>query len=254
MDNKRNKPMSVKQKDILIECMRSHPQLKQKFSSNCTRQDSITIWKDITNMLNASPGAKKEWKEWRKTWHDIHSRTKTKKALINAQSSKTGGGSAIPDLSQSEEKIAEIIGDTAIRGLGVVESQVQEIEVDDENPTNSADFPKSMNHLDETNRLKRNLAIEHNYIRNTLQNIEPVNIAQVEKTKTTRNVATQRLDKAVDQSNKTIALLHEKVQLKKDYLRKKLDLMERNVVANEHIASELKYLKDILLAKCHNVS
>ncbi|KAG5898481.1 hypothetical protein JTB14_015485 [Gonioctena quinquepunctata] len=124
-------------------------------------------------MLNA----KKEWKEWRK------SRTETKKALINAHSSKTGGGSAIPDLSQSEEKIAEIIGDTAIRGLGIVESQVQDIEVDDENPTNSADFRKSMNHLDETNRLKRNLAIEHNYIRDTLQNNEPLNIAQVEKNK-----------------------------------------------------------------------
>ncbi|KAG5894626.1 hypothetical protein JTB14_026157 [Gonioctena quinquepunctata] len=51
--------------------------------------------------------------------------------------------SAIPDLSQSEDKIAEIIGDTAIRGLGIVESQVQEIEVDDENPTNSADFRKN---------------------------------------------------------------------------------------------------------------
>ncbi|KAG5865042.1 hypothetical protein JTB14_008591 [Gonioctena quinquepunctata] len=101
-------------------------------------------------------------------------------ALINAHSSKTGGDSAIPDLSWSDNKIAEIIGDTAIRGLGVVETQVQDIEVDDENPTNSADFPKSMNHLEETNRLKRNLAIEHNYIRDTLQNIEPLNIAQVE--------------------------------------------------------------------------
>ncbi|KAG5900094.1 hypothetical protein JTB14_016063 [Gonioctena quinquepunctata] len=79
-----------------------------------------------------------------------------------------------------DEKIAEIIGDTAIRGLGVVETQVQDIEVDDDNPTNSADFPKSMNYLEETNRLKRNLAIEHNYIRDTLQNIEPLNIAQVE--------------------------------------------------------------------------
>ncbi|KAG5892700.1 hypothetical protein JTB14_011160 [Gonioctena quinquepunctata] len=167
-------------------------------------------------MLNATPVAKKRVEEGNffESCHDIQSRTKTKKALINAHSSKTGdGGSAIPDLSQSDEKISEIIGDTAIRGLGVVESQVQEIEVDDENPTNSADFPKSR------------------------------------KKQTTWNDATQHLDEVVDQSNKTIALLHEEVQLKKDYLRRKLELMERN----EHIASELKDFKDILLAKFHNI-
>ncbi|KAG5861936.1 hypothetical protein JTB14_015946 [Gonioctena quinquepunctata] len=62
MHNERNKPMSVEQKDILIEF---------KFSSNFTRLDSIIMWKDITNMLNATPGAKNEWKKWRKSCHDI---------------------------------------------------------------------------------------------------------------------------------------------------------------------------------------
>ncbi|XP_044767189.1 uncharacterized protein LOC123323052 [Coccinella septempunctata] len=102
---KRNEPMSVEQKEILIEFISSHPEIKQKFSSTFSRQDSIALWKDLTNILNGTPGAKKDWKEWRKSWHDIQSRTKTKKAQINAHSSKTGGGPATVDLSEADETV-----------------------------------------------------------------------------------------------------------------------------------------------------
>ncbi|XP_044751421.1 uncharacterized protein LOC123311473 [Coccinella septempunctata] len=143
---KRNKPMSVEQKDILIEFICSHPEMKQKFSSTFSRQDSIALWKELTNILNGTPGAKKDWKEWRKSWHDIQSRAKTKKAQINAHSSKTGGGPAMVDLSEADERIVSIIGDTAIRGLlGVVEPQAQELVLEHDEKVESEQKQKDTN-------------------------------------------------------------------------------------------------------------
>lgn len=65
-DLKRKQPMSSEQKNILIEFLRSHPEIKQKLSSNNTRQDVVNEWMKISNILNATPGTRKNWKEWRK--------------------------------------------------------------------------------------------------------------------------------------------------------------------------------------------
>lgn len=68
-----------------------------------------------------------------------------------------------------------------------------------------------------------------------------------------RNVATQRLEKAIDQSDKTIQLLQEKVTLKQNYFDKKLALLERDVIAKENVCAELKELRQTLTSLCQKI-
>lgn len=63
------------------------------------------------------------------SWHDIQSKTEAKKGKLIAYTSKTGGGPTIPDFTESEQKITELISDTAIRGLEIEVPRVQNIEL-----------------------------------------------------------------------------------------------------------------------------
>ncbi|XP_050516557.1 uncharacterized protein LOC114340812 [Diabrotica virgifera virgifera] len=241
--NKRKQPMSMEQKNLLIEYMRAHPQLKQKFSSTYTRKDSITMWTEITNILNATPGTQKDWKDWRKSWHDIQSRVKSKKGRLNSYYSGTGGGPALPDLSQSEEIVVEIIGNTAIEGMGNVrESEVAEINM---NYETAEDHDLE---LDETNiqgdELTQPVSLSDTP---TTSGASLRQKGHVEATTNSasaaskpRNVATQRLDTAINQSSEALQLLSDKLEVKREYYKSKLELMRREVTAKENIVSELK--------------
>lgn len=58
---------SAEQKKELISFMEEHPELKSgKFSSTFTCKTAQQLWIRLTIMLNALPGTKKEWKQWRK--------------------------------------------------------------------------------------------------------------------------------------------------------------------------------------------
>lgn len=47
--------------------MRKHRQLLTgKFTASYTLKDSICLWNEIAEILNAVNGAKKDWKGWRK--------------------------------------------------------------------------------------------------------------------------------------------------------------------------------------------
>lgn len=71
MDNlekkKRSANITNEQRTLLIEYMKKHPQLtKGKLSSSFTLKDSIQLWNNVAQILNAVNGTKKDWKDWRK--------------------------------------------------------------------------------------------------------------------------------------------------------------------------------------------
>jgi hypothetical protein len=58
---------SAEQKATLIELLKNEAQLiTGKFSATYTFKDAKKKWEEISSTLNSIPGAKKEWKQWRK--------------------------------------------------------------------------------------------------------------------------------------------------------------------------------------------
>ena len=64
--SKRGSNMSPSQKELL-DFREEHPELKTgKFSANFTYKDASVLWMQLSNTLNATPGANRDWKLWRK--------------------------------------------------------------------------------------------------------------------------------------------------------------------------------------------
>lgn len=64
MEDKRSVDASHLQKRVLDELMKKHPRLRETFS--VTETNSQKQWKHIAELLNAIPGPKKEWLQWRR--------------------------------------------------------------------------------------------------------------------------------------------------------------------------------------------
>lgn len=59
--------ISSGQKEILIEFLNNHSELvSAKFSSKFSHKNAQELWSEVTETLNALPGAKKTWDQWRK--------------------------------------------------------------------------------------------------------------------------------------------------------------------------------------------
>lgn len=54
-----------------------------------------------------------------------------------------------------------------------------------------------------------------------------------------RRIATQRLDKTIEATDKLVAVIEDKTEMKKRYYQAKLELMDANVTAKERMATEL---------------
>ncbi|XP_032674696.1 uncharacterized protein LOC116845752 [Odontomachus brunneus] len=103
MSEKRAGNITAGQKEMLLEYLSVHPELiSAKFTSKFSYKDAQILWNEITHKLNALPGAKKTWYQWRKAWHDMKTKVKGKKTNINKNLKKTGGG------PQSESSMTSI--------------------------------------------------------------------------------------------------------------------------------------------------
>ncbi|CAG9769693.1 unnamed protein product [Ceutorhynchus assimilis] len=121
------------QKDELVNLVTKDRDLVcGKFSNKFTNKDAEKKWIAITSKLNSIPGGQKDWKQWRKTWQDIKSRTKTKKASINRYERGTGGGPPIQNITPVEEKVISVISKTAILGETCINESQIEFDFDDD--------------------------------------------------------------------------------------------------------------------------
>ncbi|XP_039308061.1 uncharacterized protein LOC120358311 [Solenopsis invicta] len=128
MAEKRVGNISNGQRKILIEFLNNHPELvSAKFTSTFSYKDAQKLWCEITNILNALPGAKKTWEQWRKTWHDMKNKVKGKKADINQSLKKTGEGPPSEiNMTMIDNDVANLIGPTTIYGDATVDESIAE--------------------------------------------------------------------------------------------------------------------------------
>ncbi|XP_071651763.1 uncharacterized protein [Temnothorax longispinosus] len=115
---KRCANITNEQRTLLIEFMNKHNELlKGKFTSSFTMKDSVRLWNEITKILNSVNGAKKDWKGWRKCWHDFQSRSKKKHTVIKQSMAATGGGTQNTEtLTSQEQQVLNIMCSTSIHG------------------------------------------------------------------------------------------------------------------------------------------
>ncbi|CAH1106898.1 unnamed protein product [Psylliodes chrysocephalus] len=75
------------------------------------------------------PGAKKDWRQWQKCWHDMKSKTKGKLSKIKSQMGQTGGGEPPEQvLSAWEDSLLNIIRPTVCEGHNSCMESVIEVE------------------------------------------------------------------------------------------------------------------------------
>lgn len=87
--------MSTDQKKYLCEFVRDNINLATgAFSNSFTHKDAENLWKKVAHVLNAMPGACKDWTAWRKIYQDAKGGVKRTLAKNAKERKKTGGGSA----------------------------------------------------------------------------------------------------------------------------------------------------------------
>ncbi|KAK9679338.1 Myb/SANT-like DNA-binding domain [Popillia japonica] len=117
-----------------IEIEREEPDLLiGKLTNTFTYKDSERKWIEIESKLNAIPGGQKNWKQWRKTWQDMKSRTKLKGAAISRYAKGTGGGPPIKQITRVDENILNVTNPTSVTGdSSVAEAEIEFIFEDEE--------------------------------------------------------------------------------------------------------------------------
>ncbi|KAK9675155.1 Myb/SANT-like DNA-binding domain [Popillia japonica] len=127
INRRKHQYCSQQQKDELVNLVREEPDLLiGKLTNTFTYKDSEMKWIEIESKLNAIPGGQKNWKQWRKTWQDMKSRTKSKGAAISRYAKGNGGGPPIKQITRVDEKILNVSNPTSVTG----DSSVAEAEID----------------------------------------------------------------------------------------------------------------------------
>ncbi|KAJ8965418.1 hypothetical protein NQ314_004171 [Rhamnusium bicolor] len=110
--------MSKEQKTYLIQYVEEHRELQSgKLSQQFTFKKAQCLWKELANILNSMPGARKDWEKWRKTWHDLRNLAKSKGASIKKYQKGTGGGPPPKDeVNSDDDKILGMISSVAVGG------------------------------------------------------------------------------------------------------------------------------------------
>ncbi|CAH1116405.1 unnamed protein product [Phaedon cochleariae] len=226
------------QKNMLVDLLKDEKYsqlISGKFKASFTFEHAKGKWEEITEILNSVPGARKDWKQWRKTWQDFRSKTKKRKSEQIKYVHRTGGGPSYTEvLDDVEEKILSTICPVAISGNDVDESIVSFTFPDELMKDQVVEIGQNDTHLQDLGNLAENS--EHTYsIPNTLESDISFN-----PSKTKRTVASQRLLSSATATTTLADIAKRKLAVKEEYLHKKLILLERQVCAVENLVEVLK--------------
>ncbi|KAI5637785.1 myb/SANT-like DNA-binding domain-containing protein [Phthorimaea operculella] len=204
---------SKQQKKRLLEIITKHPLVIQgKTTDDFSLADARTVWQKITLELNAFPdGTRRTWKQWRKTWQDMYSKFK------KLQQERPG---AVPrsvlTLTTAEQEALGFKQTHSTRSHRKTRSKVNDVHVKDESEITLSDpefspddkiFTASLN----INNLRSALSSKHS----------------------------QTLDLLAEQEQRKLELKQDFINFKKDYLRKKLKIMQEQSETLKVIAREL---------------
>jgi len=84
-----------------------------------TNKGKKIAWLCITDAINQVGLQGRTPAEIKKKWADLKSQCKIRIAAHRASVRATGGGRGVPDLSADDQRMAEIIGECAIKGVSV---------------------------------------------------------------------------------------------------------------------------------------
>ncbi|XP_068617938.1 uncharacterized protein [Battus philenor] len=212
--------VTARQKKKLIELMTKHPELIScKVTNDFKYKDSQTIWQNIANECNSIPGAKKTWRQWRKTWQDLRSKTKKKHAETNGEFTR----SSIM-LTEAEQKVL------GINNVGDIESleKMHEDNFDDDSSIEEESLPEEK------------IGIPVPEIDMDLPKFKKKSKHHSKNSDSKCNLNCEII---VLQEQKKLGLKEDYLNFKKEYLKQKLKLLKEQNDALKSIAKELSKIK-----------
>ncbi|VVC24705.1 Hypothetical protein CINCED_3A006874 [Cinara cedri] len=265
MDIKRiRKPnITEKQKQLLVDFAVLHPELVSgKNISNTTVKERQNLWKKISSALNYEVGPKKSWSEWRKTWCDIKTNTKTKAWRFWKKRNKTGDDENTLELfSELDNKILKLISPKNIEGHntvtenGAMTSLVSHFQTTDANTNTEVDNCVMVNNIQNACRDKSGLSGINDLVFQTnninTSNVVDDNCTNDQPLPSTSKVSNRNVHKGKKNNRRTTlhnavaaiksfaVISQKKMKIKADYYEKKLLLLERAVVTKEKQADML---------------
>nr|XP_021186060.2 myb/SANT-like DNA-binding domain-containing protein 3 [Helicoverpa armigera] len=228
--NKRQRGVYVtaRQKKKLIELMAKHPELIScRVTQDFNYRDSQQLWHSIANECNSIPGAKKSWRQWRKTWQDLRSKTKKRQAETNGELPNS-----VVMLTPAEQ---EALG---LKNVSSTTNQSTEfIPLEDQNDQDSFD------NIVESNPSYSDA--ESFPEEKVFTNPDPPEVKMKKHKNNTKlnskhtTTCAFNCDMLAVQEQRKIQIKEDYLNFKKDYLRQKLKLLKEQTEALKSIAKEL---------------
>ncbi|KAI4454228.1 myb/sant-like dna-binding domain [Holotrichia oblita] len=217
-----------------------------KFTNSFTKANARDMWQQITVILNATPGARKDWSQWRKTWHDLRCNAKNKKSEIIRHQRGTGGGSPLPpeeSLSVTDKIITEMIGPTAISGDQAVPQLNVNFDFEPQCEYITVTVVDDEKGEKETNKFPQQATVNL------------LSTPRCGGTSSQAEVKTKRWSKRGERSQQTVATCgkladqnQQQLDLMRHYYMRKLEIMEQDLLVIQNISETLKsiseYFKD----------
>ena len=82
-----------------------------------TNKKKIVAWENVTDAVNSVGSEMRTVSEVKKKWFDVKLNAKKRVTAHRRETSATGGGQTTTELSPLDNRIAIIIGDTALSGI-----------------------------------------------------------------------------------------------------------------------------------------
>ncbi|KAK4878491.1 hypothetical protein RN001_010997 [Aquatica leii] len=233
------------QKNALVEILKNKPNLiSGKFSATFSKKNAQIEWQEIATVLNSIPGAKKDWMQWRKAWHDYRTKAKKQKSQITKYQNGTGGGRPIN--VEVDEKIMDLINPISVTGhTNVAESIVIFDSFPDLNQPSTSGTQK----LEPPDTNDDDLIVQdHDYVELVEQNAVHLQPAQneVDTPKKTLKRTPGKIKKLQSSISAVESLQKQgdiKLELKETYYKKKLQLLEAQIKHQEEFDSEILKVK-----------
>ncbi|KAM3957908.1 uncharacterized protein ACR2FA_008053 [Aphomia sociella] len=218
---------TARQKRKLIEFVSKHPELIScKVTQEFNYKDSQKLWQAIAHECNSlpGPGARKTWRQWRKTWQDLRSKTKK----------KAGAHGEVPTsammLTPAEQ---EALGLKNVSSTTSYQETTEFVQMDQENSidnfNNDVESAVSFSEPESPPEVKV-------FARST------ENKRKVKSSKSSSkhsNNCFANCDLLASCEQRKIDIKEDYLNFKKDYLRQKLKLMKEQTEALKSIAQEL---------------
>ncbi|GLV38147.1 hypothetical protein CBL_10114 [Carabus blaptoides fortunei] len=228
-DKRRRGNISSDQKTYLLDFIEQHPKIKTgKFDATFTFKDSSNAWKKIADKLNSIAGAKKDYIHWRKV--NFKNATKSKQAKTKKHQKGTGGGIPLEDkLTPIEERIAELIGTTALMGhSNILESHVEIVLPDTVGSTPGVDSENKFSSSENIELTMSELNDVTDFQETILNNSTDISLKENSRRRKP-NVASQRLQNTICATSRLEDLSENKLNMKQSYLNKKLEYLNKNL-------------------------